>query len=117
MITMSLEPRAKWHNLLNLDTIKVRKKDTYQGSMLTQVKFVQQRNKPKEAPKAPEQAAFFLPTLPGAQAQFDLSDKKENDDQNKASSHRVQFGALDVRTKFTRLLEAGHETSDCKLQL
>lgn len=40
MITMSLEPRAKWHNLLNLDTIKVRKKDTYQGSMLTQVKFV-----------------------------------------------------------------------------
>lgn len=36
MITMSLEPRAKWHNLLNLDTIKVRKAISYQESVLIQ---------------------------------------------------------------------------------
>lgn len=36
MITMSLEPRAKWHNLLNLDTIKVRKTMLFQGSVLIQ---------------------------------------------------------------------------------
>jgi U3 small nucleolar RNA-associated protein 21 len=27
MITLSLEPRSKWQNLLNLETIKVRRKD------------------------------------------------------------------------------------------
>lgn len=36
MITMSLEPRAKWHNLLNLDTIKVRTTISCQESALIQ---------------------------------------------------------------------------------
>ncbi|KAJ9115237.1 hypothetical protein QFC20_001104 [Naganishia adeliensis] len=43
MMTLSLVPRSKWQTLLNLDTIRV-------------------RNKPKDAPKAAEQAPFFLPT-------------------------------------------------------
>ncbi|CUS07564.1 unnamed protein product [Tuber aestivum] len=44
MLTMSLVPKTRWQTLLNLDVIK-------------------QRNKPREAPKAPEKAPFFLPPL------------------------------------------------------
>jgi len=41
MMTLSLVPRSRWQTLLHLDLIK-------------------QRNKPTEAPKAPEKAPFFL---------------------------------------------------------
>ncbi|KZV81337.1 Utp21-domain-containing protein [Exidia glandulosa HHB12029] len=51
LVTLTLLPRAKWQTLLNLDVIS-------------------QRNKPKEPPKAPEQAPFFLPTLPGVEHRF-----------------------------------------------
>ncbi|KAI1324010.1 WD domain-containing protein [Xylariaceae sp. FL0255] len=43
MMTLSLVPRSRWQTLLHLDLIKT-------------------RNKPKEAPKAPEKAPFFLPS-------------------------------------------------------
>ncbi|ORY62974.1 Utp21 specific WD40 associated putative domain-containing protein [Pseudomassariella vexata] len=46
MMTLSLVPRSKWQTLLHLELIK-------------------QRNKPKEAPKAPEKAPFFLPSTNG----------------------------------------------------
>ncbi|OCL13026.1 Utp21-domain-containing protein [Glonium stellatum] len=42
--TLSLVPKSRWQNLLHLDVIRA-------------------RNKPKEAPKAPEKAPFFLPSL------------------------------------------------------
>lgn len=42
--TLSLVPKSRWQTLLHLDVIKA-------------------RNKPKEAPKAPEKAPFFLPSL------------------------------------------------------
>ncbi|KAG0764980.1 hypothetical protein G6F33_002109 [Rhizopus arrhizus] len=95
MITMSMEPRAKWQNLLHLDTIKL-------------------RNKPKEAPKLPEKAPFFLPTLPGAKAQFNLEnamdvDKKEEDEQEK--SKRIQFTQLNTDTEYCKLLRAGHDAN------
>lgn len=99
MITMSMEPRAKWQNLLHLDTIKL-------------------RNKPKEAPKLPEKAPFFLPTLPGAKAQFNLEnamdvDKKEEDEQEK--SKRIQFTQLNTDTEYCKLLRAGHDANQtCK---
>ncbi|TPX12015.1 uncharacterized protein E0L32_007318 [Thyridium curvatum] len=47
MMTLSLVPKSRWQTLLHLDVIK-------------------QRNKPKEAPKQPEKAPFFLPSLTGA---------------------------------------------------
>src|SRR5690606_2464027 len=43
MTTLSMVPKSRWQTLLHLDLIK-------------------QRNKPKEAPKAPEKAPFFLPS-------------------------------------------------------
>lgn len=55
LVTLSSLPRSRWENLANLDAIK-------------------QRNKPKEPPKAPERAPFFLSTIPGlANKQLDLS--------------------------------------------
>ncbi|KAF2663840.1 Utp21-domain-containing protein [Microthyrium microscopicum] len=44
LLTLSLVPKAKWQTLLHLDTIRA-------------------RNKPKEAPKKPQAAPFFLPSL------------------------------------------------------
>ena len=44
MTTLSLVPRSRWQTLLHLDVIAA-------------------RNKPIEAPKAPERAPFFLPSL------------------------------------------------------
>jgi len=42
--TLSLVPKSRWQTLLHLDVIRA-------------------RNKPKEAPKPPEKAPFFLPSL------------------------------------------------------
>ncbi|KAB5535229.1 WD domain-containing protein [Coniochaeta sp. 2T2.1] len=44
MMTLSLVPKSRWQTLLHLDLIR-------------------QRNKPTEAPKAPEKAPFFLPPV------------------------------------------------------
>jgi U3 small nucleolar RNA-associated protein 21 len=89
MITLSMEPRAKWQNLLHLDTIKL-------------------RNKPKEAPKLPEKAPFFLPTLPGAKAQFDLGAAVSTDKEN-PDSKRISFAQLNADTEYGKSLRAGHE--------
>ncbi|EEF27972.1 WD-repeat protein, putative [Ricinus communis] len=45
LVTLSLLPRSQWQGLINLDIIKV-------------------RNKPIEPPKKPENAPFFLPSIP-----------------------------------------------------
>ena len=44
LLTMSLVARTRWQTLVNLDAIRL-------------------RNKPKEAPRLPEKAPFFLPSL------------------------------------------------------
>lgn len=49
MVTLSLVPKSRWQTLLHLDLIK-------------------KRNKPTEAPKVPEKAPFFLPSLNGSKA-------------------------------------------------
>lgn len=94
MITLSLLPRSKWQNLLNLETIKL-------------------RNKSKEAPKAPEKAPFFLPTLPGVVSKFAAPEKvpMTDDDSNFKSNFSSDY---QHETEFTRLLRAGHESGDCK---
>jgi U3 small nucleolar RNA-associated protein 21 len=64
LITMSTQAEVKWRNILSLDVIK-------------------QRNKPKEAPKKPKQAPFFLPTVAGLDIQFDVDMATENGDGSK----------------------------------
>ncbi|GAA6011897.1 hypothetical protein JCM11491_000095 [Sporobolomyces phaffii] len=100
LLTLSLMPRSKWQTLLNLDTIK-------------------QRNKPKEAPKAPERAPFFLPTLPGTDARFDFGVEANGGDQKKKDGGLTEEGKkrkLDyslgssIETDFVRRLLAEKET-------
>ncbi|RMZ56081.1 hypothetical protein APUTEX25_004505 [Auxenochlorella protothecoides] len=49
MLTLSLLPRSQWQSLAHLDVVKA-------------------RNAPAEAPRKPEAAPFFLPSLAGARA-------------------------------------------------
>lgn len=94
---MSLVPRTRWQTLLNLDAIRA-------------------RNKPREAPKAPEKAPFFLPSLnghPSASAAVDqVTGKPADNDTPDALTLaaerdrilRVDPSALTGESKFTTLL-------------
>ncbi|KAK3793159.1 hypothetical protein RRG08_024990 [Elysia crispata] len=75
LVTLSLLPTSRWLNLLHLDIIKM-------------------RNKPKEPPKVPKAAPFFLPTVAGLEPKFDIT--KEDESQLKAESHinKPELGAL-----------------------
>lgn len=57
LVSMSLVPRSRWQNLLYMDVIRA-------------------RNKPTEAPKKPEKAPFFLPSLQSAQNQNSADQQK-----------------------------------------
>jgi len=88
LITLTLLPRAKWQTLLNLEIIA-------------------ERNKPKEAPKAPEQAPFFLPTLPGVEHRFAI------DAPEAPPSRRLKAGATaSAESEFVRRLAAEEVEGD-----
>lgn len=89
MITMSLESKSVWQNLLNLDAIK-------------------KRNKPKEAPKEPERAPFFLPTLPGLTPKFVPEEKISYD----AQSRLINIKNMNMDTEFGKLLRSGWSTKN-----
>ncbi|KAG0284216.1 hypothetical protein BGZ96_011385 [Linnemannia gamsii] len=90
MITLSLLPKSKWQTLLNLDVIK-------------------SRNKPKEAPKAPEKAPFFLSTLPGVEPKFVAT--KKDDERSMEDSKMIRMSMLQPETVFMTLLKRGHTSS------
>ncbi|XP_062844589.1 WD repeat-containing protein 36 [Trichomycterus rosablanca] len=81
LVTLSLLPDSRWKNLLHLDIIK-------------------KKNKPKEAPKVPGAAPFFIPTIPGLVPQFALPDKCSGE-----QSKVVNFGVLTQRSSFYLQLE------------
>lgn len=105
LVTMSLGPRTKYNTLLHIDVIK-------------------QRSKPKEAPKKPEQAPFFLSLkgeIVGDKAIEDEGGKKvfyNNEDANveqEEGSKLLNFkndGSHNFESKFTRLLREGAEGDD-----
>ena len=75
--------------------------------------YPQQRNKPKEAPKAPEQAPFFLPTLPGVDTRF-APEVKEPQKETK-STRRLEKAKMGVESIFAQKLAAEESTGDCEL--
>ncbi|KAL2834532.1 Utp21 specific WD40 associated putative domain-containing protein [Aspergillus cavernicola] len=97
MLTLSVVPKNKWQTLVHMDLIK-------------------ERNMPKEAPKAPERAPFFLPA-PSAQATSDdsanarlLADRTAVETSRVA---RVQLSKFSkTSSRFTALLEAGCFSGD-----
>ncbi len=98
LVTFTLLPRSRWQTLLNLEVI-------------------QQRNKPKEPPKQPEKAPFFLPTLPGVEPRFSVDAKKS--EEAKKSTKRLQRAAGSTDSTFyTKLAESYESNSpDCAFPL
>ena len=96
--TLSLVPKSRWQTLLHLDIIRA-------------------RNKPKEAPKAPEKAPFFLPSVSG-----DLGAKADSTalaSVDPEPTSRISSSALGSRSsaatstnEFTRRLAYAAETYD-----
>ena len=81
------------------------------------LEVIQQRNKPKEPPKQPEKAPFFLPTLPGIEHRFavDRQQQKVQED-SKKSTKRLQRAAGETESVFyEKLVEANESQSpDCR---
>ena len=94
LVTLTLLPRTRWQTLLNLEVI-------------------QQRNKPKEPPKPPEKAPFFLPTLPGVEHRFDV-EQATKDKKSTKPSNRLQKAAASSESVFYQKLAAEDAAGDCK---
>uniref|UniRef100_M3XKA9 WD repeat domain 36 n=1 Tax=Latimeria chalumnae TaxID=7897 RepID=M3XKA9_LATCH len=82
LVTLSLLPESRWKNLINLDVIK-------------------KRNKPKEPPKVPKSAPFFIPTVPGLVPQFAVPGEQANTEQSKV----LNLGVLAQKSNFYMQLE------------
>ncbi|KAI9189913.1 rRNA-processing protein utp21 [Blastocladiella emersonii ATCC 22665] len=80
MVTLSTYPKSRWQSLLNLDSLKT-------------------RNKPKEPPKKPEMAPFFLPTVAGLMPTFAADGAKDND------VGSLGLNKLTLESDFTVLLQ------------
>lgn len=101
LLTLSLMPRSRWATLLNLETIKA-------------------RNKPKEAPKAPERAPFFLPTLPGVDTRFDFGAGAAGDNDKKLEAggapdkRKLDFAmGSSIETDFVRRMMGEKREGSC----
>ncbi|CAJ0829013.1 9830_t:CDS:10 [Entrophospora sp. SA101] len=95
MITLSSLPKSKWQNLLNLETIK-------------------KHNKPKEPPKKPEKAPFFLPTLPGVEPKFVITPNSNEAlfKEAKSNGKLIKSSDIKVETEFVLTLKRCHELRD-----
>jgi U3 small nucleolar RNA-associated protein 21 len=111
LITLTLLPRSRWQTLLNLEVIQVRER-TRQASISLTDPRLQQRNKPKEALKAPEQAPFFLPTLPGVEPRFVVESK--DDGKPKKPTRRLDKAAAESDSVFYQKLLTDDVDGDCK---
>lgn len=87
LVTLSLVTSSRWKNLLDIDIVK-------------------KRNKPKEPPKVPKAAPFFLPTLPSINLKFDLRKTSDNEETN------IKMPAdLHCLSGFAQLLSEAAETN------
>jgi U3 small nucleolar RNA-associated protein 21 len=98
LTTLSLVPKSQWQTLLHLDIIR-------------------SRNKPKEAPKKPEKAPFFLPsvsqTQPTVAGSTDLTGTTEEPKSRIGSSALASRSAASASTnEFTRLLAQASHTEE-----
>jgi U3 small nucleolar RNA-associated protein 21 len=92
LLSLSLVPRSRWQNLLHIDLIR-------------------QRNKPTEAPKKPEKAPFFLPSLQDQKSGITTTAQKAAEETNLAQIEQERSRVLKnsragTRSQFTTLLQA-----------
>lgn len=95
LMTLSLVPKSRWQTLVHLDLIK-------------------QRNKPKEAPKVPEKAPFFLPSLDQAPAIAKVAEDTTARDDTAERSRIMKLDQVSSERDFTVTLRRGRESGDCK---
>jgi U3 small nucleolar RNA-associated protein 21 len=93
MMTLSMVPKSRWQTLLHLDAIK-------------------ERNKPKEAPKLPEKAPFFLPSLDNPLPTATIEETPK--DSIAERSRIMKMDRLASEGAFTVALRSGSESGDCK---
>ncbi|GAO16837.1 hypothetical protein UVI_02053750 [Ustilaginoidea virens] len=93
LMTLSLVPKSRWQTLLHLDLIK-------------------ERNKPREAPKAPEKAPFFLPSTTGAKVpgQETVAHAKVDE----GNSRITKLDKARFEEQFSTKLRVGAEGNDCR---
>ncbi|XP_014666285.1 PREDICTED: WD repeat-containing protein 36-like [Priapulus caudatus] len=90
LVTLSLLPSSRWKNLTNLDLIR-------------------RRNKPKEPPKVPKAAPFFLPTVANVQGfEFATTDGAETSKDKGAASQAGKLNRLKPLSQFGSALEKAH---------
>lgn len=90
--TLSLVPKSRWQTLLHLDVIRA-------------------RNKPKEAPKAPEKAPFFLPSLGDNKAATTLAPLDDPASRISSSALASRSSTANSTNEFTRHLALAEQTS------
>ncbi|KAF8136615.1 Utp21 specific WD40 associated putative domain-containing protein [Boletus edulis] len=94
LVTLTLLPRSRWQTLLSLEVI-------------------QQRNQPTEPPKKPEQAPFFLPTLPGVEQRFAIEEKKQEKTEKKTRLDKTMTKSRSILQ--TKLAKLKKDSSDDEL--
>eukprot|EP01006_Ploeotia_vitrea_P044076 TRINITY_DN66802_c6_g1_i1.p1 TRINITY_DN66802_c6_g1~~TRINITY_DN66802_c6_g1_i1.p1 ORF type:complete len:1154 (+),score=620.96 TRINITY_DN66802_c6_g1_i1:18-3479(+) len=90
LTTLSALPKSKWQNLANLDEIKA-------------------RNKPLQAPKAPEKAPFFLTTQAGLEPQLDVTEAKKQQEEKQAREEEAE------KQRKSRIIQSGGKQDDSSL--
>jgi U3 small nucleolar RNA-associated protein 21 len=98
--TLSLVPKARWQTLLNLEVIR-------------------ERNKPKEPPKKPENAPFFLPSminpatnLPMVESSATLTIEDSKTTISKSRISQIADPSASATTQFTIYLSNFRKTRD-----
>jgi len=95
MMTLSVVPKSRWQTLIHLDLIKA-------------------RNKPTEAPKLPEKAPFFLPSIDSTAGPS--TTEEESIDSAAERSRIMKLDRVASERSFTVTLRSGGESGDCKFQ-
>ncbi|KAL8567228.1 hypothetical protein ACOMHN_046638 [Nucella lapillus] len=96
LVTLSLLPTSRWLNLLHLEVIKM-------------------RNKPKEPPKVPRSAPFFLPTVAGLKPTFAATPMEGQQEEEPQS--RILVPDLHVPSELAELLLNASGSAQHKLVL
>ncbi|WCJ34926.1 transducin family protein / WD-40 repeat family protein [Euphorbia peplus] len=93
LVTLSLLPKSQWQGLINLDIIKV-------------------RNKPIEPPKKPENAPFFLPTIPSLSGEVLFKPSEPSNEDAKVDQVGNNQLKLDLESQFLRVLQSSSKLED-----
>ena len=91
--SLSLVPKSRWQTLLHLDIIR-------------------QRNKPKEPPKPPEKAPFFLPSIESARPTPSVSHREESKVSAAEKSRIHKIDRASTESRFTALLRTASNNND-----